>query len=76
MLRCSDCNLKGYELVAIRNCEDHGMAKLSNEDVRVIRKLCTERLATQDAIGWLFDISQKQVSLIHNRRAWKDLPAN
>ena len=62
--------------MAIRSGEYHYRSKLSNEDVRVIRKLCTERLATQDAIGWLFDISQKQVSLIHNRRAWKDLPAN
>jgi hypothetical protein len=76
MLRCLDCNLKGYELVAMRNCEDHGRAKLSNEDVRVIRKLCTERLATQAAIGWLFDINQNTVSAIHTRRIWKDLPAN
>jgi hypothetical protein len=50
--------------------EGNHMARLTEADVREIRRLALEGALPQKAIAARFGIAQSQVSLIKNKRAW------
>jgi DNA-binding CsgD family transcriptional regulator len=50
--------------------EDHGMAKLTNEQAKEVLRLATGKRMTQRAIADAFGVSQRTVSMIKNRRAY------
>jgi hypothetical protein len=50
--------------------EGNHMARLTEADVREIRRLALEGALPQTTIAARFGIAQSQVSLIKNKRAW------
>lgn len=50
--------------------QSHGKAKLTDDDVRTIRRLAEKGHLQQKEIGWLFGIKQAQVSKIKLRKMW------
>jgi len=47
--------------------------KLFERDIIQIRKLCDEGILTQTEIGKLFGVSHQTISLIKNRKIWKNI---
>ena len=50
--------------------EDHYKARLTENDVREIRRLALERRMTQARIAEIYSIPQSNVSAIHLRKSW------
>ena len=53
--------------------EKHGQAKLSNEDVSVIRKLYRNNRASQRTLAGLFGVSQSEISNLVNKKNWTEV---
>lgn len=53
-----------------RRGESHGNAKITEDDVREIRRLAVETTLTHAEIGARFDITNKNVGYIVRRQAW------
>jgi hypothetical protein len=51
----------------------HGLATLTEDQVRAIRIMCAEKKISQRKIASLFGIVQSHVSAIHTRRFWPHL---
>jgi len=56
--------------------EKHGMAKLTGQIVKDIRSKYNTKLFTQQEIADIYDISNSNVSLIVNKKAWKHIWCN
>jgi len=50
--------------------ENHGQAKLTNDEVELIRELLVSDLINQGDIAEMFDISEPTVSLIKHSQRW------
>ncbi|KKM03564.1 hypothetical protein LCGC14_1773130 [marine sediment metagenome] len=50
--------------------ESHGKAKLTNSQVKEIRKLCGNSTFTQKAIARKYNVSRAAIGLIHQRQRW------
>jgi len=50
--------------------EEHGMAKLTEQDVRFIRQRLADRSATQVALAAEYGVTQANISLIKTRKKW------
>jgi hypothetical protein len=53
--------------------EDHPSAKLTEDDVRTIRRMISERSHSQAAIARMFRVCEMVITDIKKRRTWKDL---
>ena len=51
--------------------EEHGLARLTEEDVREIRRLYVEDRLSQVKIGKIYNVSQPTISDIVNYRNWR-----
>lgn len=63
-----DCVAKGRR-INVRG-EDHVLAKITEDDVRLIRALEGNGMTVSE-VGYLFDMGQSNVSRIRNRQIWK-----
>lgn len=63
-------NLHVTHTLQKRRGESHGNAKLSDDDVREIRRLAAESNLTHAEIGAKFGITNKNVGYIVRRQAW------
>lgn len=52
----------------------HGMAKLTDDDVREIRRRCTGRYGSMAKLGREFGVTSAQIGHIHHRRQWRHVP--
>lgn len=50
---------------------NHGNAKITEEDVKIIRKMYASKKYKQKEIGQHFGINNRNVSMIINHKAWK-----
>lgn len=73
--RC--CNflhlLKGTDLDNVIDCIRHGrltQGKLTEDQVREIRRLWETKESTQTAIAQVFGVSRRMIGLVVRRRAW------
>jgi hypothetical protein len=64
---------RGRRRVRTMRGQEHGQAKLNNEQVLEIRRLISEGVRQAD-LSEKFGISQAQVSSIKLKRTWKNLP--
>lgn len=53
--------------------EKHGNAKLTEQDVKLIRKLYNSKVLNQPQLVNKFNIDQSQISRIINRKVWKHI---
>lgn len=49
----------------------HGMAKLNEWKIRIIKRLSEDRYLTQKEIAKIFNVSQQTISRIVNNKTWK-----
>lgn len=61
-------------LITHHKGEAHATSKLTDEDVYEIRKLADNGTMSQETIGKMYGIGQKQVSSIYMRKSWGHLP--
>jgi DNA invertase Pin-like site-specific DNA recombinase len=68
-----DCSAKGRLGGNVHGPgEAHGLAKLTDDDVRTIRRLASDGVTQTDLAG-RFGVTQPQVSRIVNRRLWRHI---
>jgi hypothetical protein len=65
-----DMDAKGRRVTPDRRGERHGNSRLTEGNVREIRKLYATRTVTQTALAWRFGVTQVQVSSIVRRESW------
>jgi len=53
--------------------ENHPNAKLNNQKVKQIKELWNSKQYTQIELGRMFDVGNKQINLIINNKAWKNV---
>lgn len=67
-------NIKHAFMVGLsKRGEERTQAKLNNNDVLQIRKLCETKELSQSQIGQMFGVSQSIISDIHRRIRWTHL---
>ena len=54
--------------------EDNASARLTEGQVRTIRRLCAEKQVPQRKIAEMFGVNQGTVSAIHVRKSWAHIP--
>jgi hypothetical protein len=54
--------------------EDHGHAKLTNEQARRVIEMLAEGRLTSGKVASLFGVSAATVSLINSGRSWRHIP--
>lgn len=62
-----------YFLIHPQKGESHGMAKLSENDVRQIRILYSQGNTTHTKLALRFNVSKSQIAFVVNRRSWKHI---
>lgn len=76
-----DCSKKGRlrlenaHLAASKALRGEGNrgSKLTNEQVKAIRKLANAKTRTHEEIGFIFGVSRSAIGLIVSRKAWRHL---
>jgi hypothetical protein len=58
---------------AVRKGKDHGMAKITDDDVKTIRRIYASRVGSQREISEQFGINQRSVSNIILRKTWSHI---
>jgi hypothetical protein len=66
----SENHLHKHRVLGIDVGETHGMSKLKNADIPLIRQLIAENKLTQKAIGDKFNVSARVIRSIKTGRCW------